>query len=57
MSIYIILLYGIDSEQQPDYPESTVMSREDLNFKYYLSEKRIKWYNFEFFYEKKSDIN
>lgn len=42
MSIYIILLYRIDSEQQPDYPESAVMSRKDLNFKYYLSEKRIK---------------
>lgn len=41
MSIYIILLYGIDSEQQPYNPESAVMSREDLNFKYYLSEKRI----------------
>lgn len=42
MSIYIILVYGIDSEQQPDYPESAVMSREDLNFKYYLSEKKNK---------------
>lgn len=42
MSIYIILLYGIDSEQQFDYFESVVMLREDLNFKYYLLEKRIK---------------
>lgn len=42
MSIYIILLYRIDSGQQPDYPESAVMSREDLNFKYYLSEKKNK---------------